>query len=127
MNVPPLFTNCEINRSLIKLERLLGGGQFGDVYFSQLKSYSVAVKVCKPMANQTELVEEAKQMHKLSHKRIVKFYGICTQPASQPIYLITEYMSHGNLHSKLKKCKENHNVLEWHKLVSIIDQVCKLL
>lgn len=100
---PPVqFRDFEVNRSCIKLNRLLGAGNFGEVheglYNNQLK---VAIKISKPQANMHAFMNEARTMHALHHERIVQMLGVCTEPPEEPIYIILELVPNGSLHSHL--------------------------
>nr|4CSV_A Chain A, SRC-ABL TYROSINE KINASE ANCESTOR [synthetic construct]4UEU_A Chain A, TYROSINE KINASE AS - A COMMON ANCESTOR OF SRC AND ABL [synthetic construct] len=100
----------EIPRSEITLERKLGSGQFGEVYEGKWRNYNieVAVKTLKEgTMSVEEFLQEAQIMKKLKHPNLVQLYGVCTK--EPPIYIITEYMSHGSLLDYLRDC-EGHTV-----------------
>ena len=42
-------------------------------------------------------VDEANIMKKLRHDKLVQLYAVCTDPADQPIYIVTELMGNGSL------------------------------
>eukprot|EP00050_Salpingoeca_kvevrii_P021428 m.110437 g.110437 ORF g.110437 m.110437 type:complete len:506 (+) comp9340_c0_seq2:147-1664(+) len=87
----------EIPRSTIKLNKKLGGGQFGDVWEGVWNGTTpVAVKTLKPGTMSTEdFLQEAGIMKKLRHPKLVQLYAVCTD--KEPIYIVTELMKNGSL------------------------------
>nr|CUU97449.1 hypothetical transcript [Hymenolepis microstoma] len=91
-------------RSHITLERVLGEGQFGDVYKGTYRPpeagtsvVSVAVKACKIGLGTEEKqrwLEEADLHGKLNHPHIIKLYGVCRD---EPVWLVLEYAAEGEL------------------------------
>ena len=52
----------------------------------------------KPGTMSTQaFVDEANIMKKLRHDKLVQLYAVCTEPAEQPIYIVTELMCNGSL------------------------------
>ncbi|GAB0096216.1 Tyrosine-protein kinase [Sergentomyia squamirostris] len=88
----------EICRTDIVMRHKLGGGQYGEVYEAVWKRYgnTVAVKTLKEdtMALK-DFLEEASIMKEMKHPNLVQLIGVCTR--EPPFYIITEFMSHGNL------------------------------
>ncbi|XP_016965968.1 tyrosine-protein kinase Abl isoform X2 [Drosophila biarmipes] len=88
----------EICRTDIMMKHKLGGGQYGEVYEAVWKRYgnTVAVKTLKEdtMALK-DFLEEAAIMKEMKHPNLVQLIGVCTR--EPPFYIITEFMSHGNL------------------------------
>lgn len=88
----------EIERTDITMKHKLGGGQYGDVYEAVWKRYNrtVAVKTLKEdtMALK-DFLEEAAIMKEMKHPNLVQLLGVCTR--EPPFYIITEFMSQGNL------------------------------
>lgn len=80
------------------MKHKLGGGQYGEVYEAVWKRYGniVAVKTLKEdtMALK-DFLEEAAIMKEMKHPNLVQLIGVCTR--EPPFYIITEFMSHGNL------------------------------
>eukprot|EP00045_Choanoeca_perplexa_P007890 m.72484 g.72484 ORF g.72484 m.72484 type:complete len:499 (+) comp14266_c0_seq1:132-1628(+) len=92
----------EIPRSSIQLQDRLGAGQFGEVWRGRWnKSTEVAVKTLKPgsMSNE-EFLKEAAIMKRLRHPKLIQLYAVCTD--GEPIYIVTELMSHGSLQEYLQ-------------------------
>ena len=87
----------EIPRESITLLRMLGTGQFGEVYEGLWNNTTpVAVKTLKPGSMQPQaFLEEAHIMKKLRHPKLIQLYAVCTK--EEPIYIITELMPKGSL------------------------------
>ncbi|XP_023030325.2 tyrosine-protein kinase Abl isoform X2 [Leptinotarsa decemlineata] len=88
----------EINRTDIVMKHKLGGGQYGDVYEAMWKRYNMTVAV-KTLKEDTmalkDFLEEAAIMKEMKHPNLVQLMGVCTR--EPPFYIITEFMSKGNL------------------------------
>ncbi|XP_043461348.1 tyrosine-protein kinase Abl isoform X3 [Leptopilina heterotoma] len=88
----------EINRTDIVMRHKLGGGQYGDVYEAVWKRYNMTVAV-KTLKEDTmalkDFLEEAAIMKEMKHRNLVQLIGVCTR--EPPFYIITEFMSKGNL------------------------------
>jgi len=65
-------------------------------------------------------LEEAKIMHKLRHCKLVLLMGVCTK--EEPIYIITELMSHGALLEYLREDSGKHV-----KLSILIDMAAQVV
>ncbi|KAJ1357460.1 hypothetical protein KIN20_015617 [Parelaphostrongylus tenuis] len=94
----------EVERTEIVMHNKLGGGQYGDVYEGYWKRHerTIAVKTLKEDAMALhDFLAEAAIMKDLHHKNLVQLLGVCTREA--PFYIITEYMSNGNLLEYLRK------------------------
>ncbi|XP_023152719.1 tyrosine-protein kinase SRK2 [Amphiprion ocellaris] len=95
----------EIDRRSIKLLRKLGAGQFGEVFQGLWNNTTeVAVKTLKPGSMDAEdFLREAQIMKRLRHPKLIQLYAVCTM--EEPIYIITELMTHGSLLDYLQKDK----------------------
>ncbi|KJH44171.1 SH2 domain protein [Dictyocaulus viviparus] len=94
----------EVERTEIVMHNKLGGGQYGDVYEGYWKRHerTIAVKTLKEDAMALhDFLAEAAIMKDLHHKNLVQLLGVCTREA--PFYIITEYMTNGNLLEYLRK------------------------
>lgn len=95
----------ELDRGQLQLAELLGRGNYGEVYKGNYGHRDVAIK-CMKMDNKNrtcnvdKFLDEAKIMRDLSHKNIVRLYGVCTQ--GEPIFIVTEYMASGCLLNYLR-------------------------
>uniref|UniRef100_A0A0V0J5K1 Focal adhesion kinase 1 n=1 Tax=Schistocephalus solidus TaxID=70667 RepID=A0A0V0J5K1_SCHSO len=95
-------------RSQITLERVLGEGQFGDVYKGAYRPAGpnssvlpVAVKACKvglSADDKKRCLEEADLHGKLCHPHIIKLYGACKD---EPVWLVLEFAGEGELRHHL--------------------------
>ncbi|XP_045489905.1 tyrosine-protein kinase Abl isoform X4 [Pieris rapae] len=99
----------EIDRTDIVMKHKLGGGQYGDVYEAAWKrcNMTVAVKTLKDdtMALK-DFLEEAAIMKEMRHPNLVQLLGVCTR--EPPFYIITEFMSRGNLLDYLRTGNRDH-------------------
>ncbi|XP_050997552.1 cytoplasmic tyrosine-protein kinase BMX isoform X1 [Acomys russatus] len=112
----------ELKREEITLLKELGSGQFGVVQLGKWKGqYDVAVKMIKEGAmSEDEFFQEAQTMMKLSHPKLVKFYGVCSK--KYPIYIVTEYITNGCL---LDYLKSHGKGLESAQLLEMCYDVCE--
>ncbi|XP_077991094.1 tyrosine-protein kinase Yes-like [Glandiceps talaboti] len=87
----------EIPRESLKLVKKLGAGQFGEVWAGTWNGVTkVAVKTLKAgTMSPGAFLEEANMMKKLRHEHLVQLYAVCTD--REPIYIVTELMTHGSL------------------------------
>lgn len=103
--VSPNYDKWEIERTDITMKHKLGGGQYGEVYEGVWKKYSltVAVKTLKEDTMEVEeFLKEAAVMKEIKHPNLVQLLGVCTR--EPPFYIITEFMTHGNLLDYLREC-----------------------
>ncbi|XP_015780980.1 tyrosine-protein kinase Abl isoform X2 [Tetranychus urticae] len=101
----PKSDEWEIDRTDIVMKHKLGGGQYGDVYEASWKRYNmtVAVKTLKEDTMALEdFLEEAAIMKEMKHPNLVQLLGVCTR--EPPFYIITEFMTRGNLLDYLRNC-----------------------
>ncbi|KFO24343.1 Cytoplasmic tyrosine-protein kinase BMX [Fukomys damarensis] len=112
----------ELRREEIALLKELGRGQFGVVQLGKWKGqYDVAVKMIKEGSmSEDEFFQEAQTMMKLSHPKLVKFYGVCSK--KYPIYIVTEYITNGCL---LNYLKGHGKGLEPSQLLEMCYDVCE--
>ena len=87
----------EVDRSFIWFDKKLGEGKFGEVWQAAWNGPTkVAVKKLNPgTISANEFFEEVSLTKQLRHPKLVQLYSVCTQ--EEPIYIITEFMEHGNL------------------------------
>lgn len=100
---PPVqFRDIEANRRSLEFICELGNGSFGMVYRARFnKTFDVAVKKRLATTDRALFIEEARVMHRLHHRRIVRLLGVCTEPADEPVFIITELMEKGALRNFL--------------------------
>ena len=107
-----------IDRSSIILVRRL---TFGEVWEGIWNSTTpVAVKTLKPNQNITDILQPANLMKKLRHPKFVQLYGLCSK--EEPVYIITEFMEHGNLLEYLH-CGGKSLKLSLNQLMDMASQV----
>nr|XP_020040881.1 tyrosine-protein kinase ABL1 isoform X2 [Castor canadensis] len=103
--VSPNYDRWEMERTDITMKHKLGGGQYGEVYEGVWKKYSltVAVKTLKEDTMEVEeFLKEAAVMKEIKHPNLVQLLGVCTR--EPPFYIITEFMTYGNLLDYLREC-----------------------
>jgi len=92
----------------IKIESVIGGGEFGDVCKGKLKNLNgiwltVAIKTLKcgsSEKNRCDFLTEASIMAQFHHENIVCLEGVVTQ--THPYMIITEFMENGSLDTFLR-------------------------
>uniref|UniRef100_A0A8C4QYL2 receptor protein-tyrosine kinase n=3 Tax=Eptatretus burgeri TaxID=7764 RepID=A0A8C4QYL2_EPTBU len=99
----------EIDASCVKIEKVIGAGEFGEVCSGYLKllgrrEVCVAIKTLK--AGYTEqqrrdFLCEASIMGQFDHPNIIHMEGVITK--SKPVMIITEFMENGSLDLFLRK------------------------
>ncbi|XP_062815101.1 tyrosine-protein kinase ABL1 isoform X2 [Anolis carolinensis] len=103
--VSPNYDKWETERTDITMKHKLGGGQYGEVYEGVWKKYNltVAVKTLKEDTMEVEeFLKEAAVMKEIKHPNLVQLLGVCTR--EPPFYIITEFMTYGNLLDYLRDC-----------------------
>ncbi|OQV14108.1 Ephrin type-A receptor 4-A [Hypsibius exemplaris] len=99
----------ELDPSLISIDAVIGGGEFGDVCKGTLLlankcSVSVAIKTLNQAAttekHKIDFLMEATIMGQFDHTNVIYLQGIVTR--SNPVMIVTEYMDNGSLDSFLR-------------------------
>ncbi|EHB13941.1 Ephrin type-A receptor 6 [Heterocephalus glaber] len=98
----------EIDPSRIRIERVIGAGEFGEVCSGRLKTpgkreIPVAIKTLKGghMDRQRrDFLREASIMGQFDHPNIIRLEGVVTK--SRPVMIVVEYMENGSLDSFLR-------------------------
>lgn len=118
---PEFRDKWEIERNEIELIKLLGKGNFGEVYYGKWRNNTeVAVKTLREGTMSTQaFLEEACIMKKFRHKRLVALYAVCSK--EEPIYIVQEYMNKGSLLDFLRK--DEGKSLAFEDLIYIAAQV----
>ena len=111
----------EIPRESITLLRLLGTGQFGEVYEGLWNSTTpVAIKTLKTGTMHPQaFLEEAHIMKKLRHPKLIQLYAVCTR--EEPIYIVTELMPKGSLLNYLQSTEGRR--LQLPQLIDMAAQI----
>uniref|UniRef100_A0A3B5LSH2 receptor protein-tyrosine kinase n=1 Tax=Xiphophorus couchianus TaxID=32473 RepID=A0A3B5LSH2_9TELE len=99
----------EIEASRIKIEKIIGSGEFGEVCYGRMRlpgkrDIPVALKTLK--AGYTEkqkrdFLAEASIMAQFDHPNVIRLEGVVTH--SKPVMIITEYMENGSLDAFLRR------------------------
>ncbi|KAG7477590.1 hypothetical protein MATL_G00071210 [Megalops atlanticus] len=107
-NMAILKFASEIHPSHITKQKVIGAGEFGEVYRGVLKvpgrkEVAVAIKTLKPgytEKQRQDFLSEASIMGQFSHQNIIRLEGVITKFKNAMI--ITEYMENGALDSYLR-------------------------
>ncbi|CAM4589420.1 unnamed protein product [Leuciscus chuanchicus] len=108
----------EIDASNIRIERVIGAGEFGEVCSGRLKLPSkreiyVAIKSLKAGYSEKQrrdFLSEASIMGQFDHPNIIRLEGVVTR--CKPVMIITEYMENGSLDTFLKKHDGQFTVIQ---------------
>ncbi|KAJ8351671.1 hypothetical protein SKAU_G00231470 [Synaphobranchus kaupii] len=108
----------EIDPSRIRIERVIGAGEFGEVCSGRLRSPSkreipVAIKTLKGgyvERQRRDFLREASIMGQFDHPNIIRLEGVVTK--SQPAMIVVEYMENGSLDSFLRKHDGHFTVIQ---------------
>ncbi|XP_055515115.1 ephrin type-A receptor 2 isoform X2 [Leucoraja erinacea] len=97
----------EILPSAITKQKVIGAGEFGEVYKGTLKKgrkeISVAIKILKAGYTESQRIDylsEASIMGQFSHHNVIHLEGVVTK--YKPLMIITEYMENGALDAYLR-------------------------
>ncbi|XP_021464988.1 ephrin type-A receptor 2 isoform X1 [Oncorhynchus mykiss] len=99
----------EINPSLVNKQKVIGAGEFGEVYRGLMKApgrgeVAVAIKTLKPgytEKQRQDFLSEASIMGQFSHQNIIRLEGVVTKSVKHAM-IVTEYMENGALDNYLK-------------------------
>ncbi|XP_007439068.1 tyrosine-protein kinase Srms [Python bivittatus] len=107
-------------RSEFQLWRKMGEGCFGEVWEGMWKNtVPVAIKIMKQADMRDDFAKEIQNLKSLKHTRLIKLLAVCSM--GEPVYIVTELMRKGNLHSYLNTAAGKE--LTTHHLLSISCQV----
>eukprot|EP00037_Helgoeca_nana_P005552 m.52439 g.52439 ORF g.52439 m.52439 type:complete len:811 (+) comp16534_c0_seq1:273-2705(+) len=112
---PSILFALQIHRSDLAAIKVIGYGQFGEVYLAKhatndagtTKVVRRAVKILKnsaAAADRVEFLKEAESMISLSHPNIVQLVGVAVQ--QRPWLTVLEFIEYGDLLAVSKTCKE---------------------
>uniref|UniRef100_A0A671MCG2 Ephrin type-B receptor 3 n=1 Tax=Sinocyclocheilus anshuiensis TaxID=1608454 RepID=A0A671MCG2_9TELE len=98
----------EIDVSCVKIEEVIGAGEFGEVCRGRLKlpgrrEIIVAIKTLKAGytdRQRRDFLSEASIMGQFDHPNIIRLEGVVTK--SRPVMIVTEFMENGALDSFLR-------------------------
>ncbi|XP_046877332.1 ephrin type-A receptor 7 isoform X2 [Hypomesus transpacificus] len=108
----------ELDASCIKIERVIGAGEFGEVCSGRLKlpgkrDVSVAIKTLKvgyTDKQRRDFLCEASIMGQFDHPNVVHLEGVVTR--GKPVMIVIEYMENGSLDGFLRKHDGQFTVIQ---------------
>uniref|UniRef100_A0A8C2E713 Ephrin type-A receptor 7 n=1 Tax=Cyprinus carpio TaxID=7962 RepID=A0A8C2E713_CYPCA len=108
----------ELDASCIKIERVIGAGEFGEVCSGRLKlpgkrDVSVAIKTLKvgyTEKQRRDFLCEASIMGQFDHPNVVHLEGVVTR--GKPVMIVIEYMENGSLDAFLRKHDGQFTVMQ---------------
>ncbi|KAM3866316.1 ephrin type-A receptor 3-like [Diretmus argenteus] len=108
----------EIDASSIRIERVIGAGEFGEVCSGRLRVQGkreiyVAIKSLKAGYSdkqRRDFLSEASIMGQFDHPNIIRLEGVVTR--CKPVMIITEFMENGSLDTFLKKHDGQFTVIQ---------------
>ncbi|XP_064182889.1 ephrin type-A receptor 6-like isoform X1 [Anguilla rostrata] len=108
----------EIDPTRIRIERVIGAGEFGEVCSGRLRcpgkrEIPVAIKTLKGgyvERQRRDFLREASIMGQFDHPNIIRLEGVVTK--SQPAMIVVEFMENGSLDSFLRKHDGHFTVIQ---------------
>ncbi|XP_061696049.1 ephrin type-A receptor 4b [Syngnathoides biaculeatus] len=108
----------EIDATNIRIERVIGAGEFGEVCSGRLRVQGkreiyVAIKSLKAGYSdkqRRDFLSEASIMGQFDHPNIIRLEGVVTK--CKPVMIITEFMENGSLDTFLKKHDGQFTVIQ---------------
>ncbi|KAM6977933.1 ephrin type-B receptor 2-like [Aplochiton taeniatus] len=108
----------EIDISCVKIEQVIGAGEFGEVCSGNLRlpgkrEILVAIKTLKSgytERQRRDFLSEASIMGQFDHPNIIHLEGVVTK--SSPVMIITEFMENGSLDSFLRQNDGQFTVIQ---------------
>ncbi|XP_078488521.1 ephrin type-A receptor 4 isoform X2 [Ciona intestinalis] len=116
----------EIDATYIKIEQVIGAGEFGEVCRGRLQlpnkpESDVAIKTLKTgysTQQKLDFLGEASIMGQFDHPNVIRLEGVVTK--SRPLMIITEFMENGSLDAFLRNHDNGFNVIQ---LVGILRNI----
>uniref|UniRef100_A0A8C5M1Y7 Receptor protein-tyrosine kinase n=1 Tax=Leptobrachium leishanense TaxID=445787 RepID=A0A8C5M1Y7_9ANUR len=108
----------EIDISFVKIEEVIGEGEFGDVCRGRLclpgkREQTACIRTLRGGSGEKEkgeFLSEASIMGQFEHPNVVRLEGAVTR--SRPIMILTEHMEHGALDTYLRQCEGGLSALQ---------------
>ncbi|KAK2406290.1 LRR receptor serine/threonine-protein kinase IOS1 [Trifolium repens] len=113
------YTFDEVDEITNNLNRILGRGGFGTVYYGLIDDTEVAVKMLSKSSVQgyQQFLAEVKLLMRVHHKNLTSLIGYCNE--GNNIGLIYEYMANGNLDELLSGKSSRAKFLNWENRLRI--------
>ncbi|CAF2321888.1 unnamed protein product [Rotaria sp. Silwood2] len=97
---PVVVVSCQTSSTIdyreLHVGKLIGSGEFAEVYEGTYRKVRVAIKVLKEATSAALFRHEADIMSSLKHPNLVNFLGVAQKP-DNTIYIVTEFMAKGSL------------------------------
>ncbi|CAM6021284.1 unnamed protein product [Sphagnum balticum] len=120
------LTLAQIKQATQNFKTTIGIGGFGEVYYGKLvNGQEIAVKTLSTTSHQTkqEFFNEIELLSVVHHKYVVSLVGYCL--AQKNLMLVYEYVSGGDLRSRLHGVGVSRKPLSWKQRTRIILQVAE--
>ncbi|KAJ7977016.1 Kinase-like protein [Quillaja saponaria] len=120
------FNFSEIEDATNKLERKIGSGGFGVVYYGKVKDgKEIAVKVLTSDSYQgkREFSNEVTLLSRIHHRNLVQFLGYCREEGKS--MLVYEFMHNGTLKEHLYGPLTRGRSINWIKRLEIAEDAAK--
>ncbi|CAJ0608521.1 unnamed protein product [Cylicocyclus nassatus] len=127
----------DIDPAAVFITDVIGGGEFGDVCKGGLKRSLigggiansifdneidvVAIKTLKPGSSakaKADFLLEASIMGQFTHLNVIRLIGVVTR--SEPVMIVTEYMSNGSLDHFLRSKDARGEEIGWPRIVDML-------
>ncbi|RCN29512.1 fibronectin type III domain protein [Ancylostoma caninum] len=127
----------DIDPAAVFITEVIGGGEFGDVCKGGLKRSMlgggiansifdneidvVAIKTLKPGSSakaKADFLLEASIMGQFAHQNVIRLIGVVTR--SEPVMIVTEFMSNGSLDHFLRGKDARGEELGWPRIVDML-------
>nr|XP_006626165.1 PREDICTED: tyrosine-protein kinase SRK3-like [Lepisosteus oculatus] len=109
----------EVERSSLKKVKLLGKGEFGEVW-EGLWNNTIPVAIKELMVVKSDILNEVMIMKNLNHERLLKLCAVCTK--DEPFCIVTELMRNGSL-SKYLQCHREQRDIEYSLMIDFAVQI----
>uniref|UniRef100_A0A672F5U5 Tyrosine-protein kinase n=1 Tax=Salarias fasciatus TaxID=181472 RepID=A0A672F5U5_SALFA len=113
-----------LNRKDLKLDQVIGKGEFGDVMVGDYRGTKVAVKCIKNDATAQAFIAEASVMTQLRHDNLVQLLGVIVEENGS-LYIVTEFMAKGCLVDYLRS--RGRTVIDGDALLHFALNVCEAM
>lgn len=127
----------DIDPAAVFITEVIGGGEFGDVCKGGLKRNMigggiansifdnevdvVAIKTLKPGSTskaKADFLLEASIMGQFAHQNVIRLIGVVTR--SEPVMIVTEFMSNGSLDYLLRSKDARGEGIGWPRIVEML-------